>query len=94
MPDEVLVMCHMAKDPMVVALVPISLADHDFLLMVIAIPLRDKGCLVLSLTLIRSKWHNTGFLINILTPALCHLLTLCLFIDIRWRPREQVAHEL
>jgi hypothetical protein len=37
-PDEVLVVCHMAKDIVLVALVPTSLADHGFLLMVIASP--------------------------------------------------------
>ena len=35
---DVLVAHHMAKDPMVVALVLTSLADHNFLLMVIASP--------------------------------------------------------
>jgi hypothetical protein len=38
MPGEVLVMCHMAKDPMDEALVLTSLADHDFHLVVIVIP--------------------------------------------------------
>ena len=37
-PDMVPVMCHMAKDLVVEALVPIALADHNFLLMVIATP--------------------------------------------------------
>ena len=37
-PGGVLVMCHMAKDPMVEALVPIALSDHGFLLVVITTP--------------------------------------------------------
>jgi hypothetical protein len=40
-PDGVLVVCHMAKNPVVEALVLTSLADHSFLLVVIAIPLWD-----------------------------------------------------
>jgi hypothetical protein len=35
-PDRVLVMCHMTKDPMAEDLVSIALADHGFLLVVIA----------------------------------------------------------
>jgi hypothetical protein len=38
MPDEVLVMCHITKDPMVEDLVPVALMDHSFLLVVIATP--------------------------------------------------------
>jgi hypothetical protein len=36
MPDRVLVVCDMAKDPVAVHLVLTSLADHNFLLVVIA----------------------------------------------------------
>jgi hypothetical protein len=44
-PDGVLVKCHMAKDPVAVALVLTSAADHNFLLMVIASLLnRDMWC--------------------------------------------------
>jgi hypothetical protein len=41
-----LVVCHMAMDPMPVALVPTSLADHSFFLVVIATPFgtRDVWC--------------------------------------------------
>jgi hypothetical protein len=46
----VLIMCHLAKDPMAVALVLTSLADHNFLLMVIA-SLLDHGWVVFLLTL-------------------------------------------
>ena len=35
-PDEVLVVCHMAKDLVIEALVLTSPADHSFLLVVIA----------------------------------------------------------
>jgi hypothetical protein len=44
--DGVLVVCHMAKDPMAVALVLTSPADHSFLLVVIAIPhgIGDDWC--------------------------------------------------
>jgi hypothetical protein len=46
MPIEVLVMCHMAKDPVLMALVPTSLANHNFLLVVIVNPfeMRDVCC--------------------------------------------------
>jgi hypothetical protein len=40
MPDWLLVVCHMTKDPMTEALVLTSSADHNFLLVVIA-SLRD-----------------------------------------------------
>jgi hypothetical protein len=39
MPGGVLVMCHMAKDPVKVALILTSLADHNFFLVVIIFPL-------------------------------------------------------
>jgi hypothetical protein len=39
----VLVVCHMAKDPVVDVLVLTSPVDHDFLLMVIVIPPSDQG---------------------------------------------------
>jgi hypothetical protein len=44
-PDGVLVVCHMAKGPVVVAFVLTSPTVHSFLLVVIA-SLRDRGCLV------------------------------------------------
>jgi hypothetical protein len=90
-PSGVLVVCHMAKDPMAVALVPTSLADHNFLLVVIATPL-GSGMFGVSLTLFRGKCRNTGFLANILTLKLCHLLTVSLIIDVGWRPKEHVPH--
>jgi hypothetical protein len=34
-PGGVLIMCHMAKDPLLVVLVPTSLAEHSFLFLVI-----------------------------------------------------------
>jgi hypothetical protein len=71
----VLVMCHMAMDPVLLVLVPTSLVDHCFLLMVVPTPFWDGGCLVSSLTLFRGKRCNTSFLITILTPVLCHVLT-------------------
>jgi hypothetical protein len=77
---RVLVICHIAKDPVVVALVPTYLADHNFLLVVIAIPLWDQGCLVFFLTLFRGKYRNTGIILSILTPVLCHFLTLCILL--------------
>lgn len=91
MPDEVLVVCHMAKDPVTEALVLTSPADHNFLLVVIA-SLRDRGCLVFSLTLFRGKCRSTGILHSLLTPVLCHLLTPCLTVDAGRRPGEHVAH--
>ena len=91
-PDGMLVVCHMAKDHVIEALVHTSLADHNFLLVVIA-SLRDQKCLVFSLTLFRGKCHNTGILHSLLTPVLCYLLTLCLTIDAGRRPGEHVAHE-
>jgi hypothetical protein len=54
-PDEVLVVCHMAKDPVVEALVLTLPTEHGFLLMVVAFPIRGHGCLVFSLTLFRGK---------------------------------------
>jgi hypothetical protein len=47
MPDEVLVMCHMVKDLVAMALVLTSLVDHSFLIMVIA-SLLDGGWVVFS----------------------------------------------
>jgi hypothetical protein len=44
-PDGVLVVCHMAKDPVVVALYLTSPMDHRFLLVVIASVL-DRGWVV------------------------------------------------
>jgi hypothetical protein len=38
MPDGVLIMCHMANDTVVVALVLTSPADHGFLLVLSTIP--------------------------------------------------------
>jgi hypothetical protein len=65
----VLVMCHMAKAPVVVALVLTSPADRNFLLVVIAC-LWDRGCLMFSPTLFRGKCYNTGIIPSILTPIL------------------------
>jgi hypothetical protein len=39
--DDVLVVCHMAEDPMIVVLVTPSLEDQSFLIVVIAIPPLD-----------------------------------------------------
>ena len=60
-------------------------ADHSFLLVVIA-SLRNRGCLVFSLTLFKGKCHSTGILHSLLTLVMCHLLTPCLTIDVGWRP--------
>jgi hypothetical protein len=79
-PDWVLVMSHMAKDPITEALVLTSLADHSFLLVVIA-SLRDRGCLAFSLTLFRGKFCSIGILHSLLTLVMRHLLTPCLIID-------------
>jgi hypothetical protein len=84
-PDGMLVVCHMAKDHVIEALVHTSPVDHNFLLMVIA-SLRNWECLVFSLTLFRGKCHSTGILHSLLNPVLCHLLTLCLTIDVGRRP--------
>jgi hypothetical protein len=81
--SRVLVMCRMGKDPMAVALVLTSPADHSFLLVVIAFPVQDQRCLVFSLTLFRGKCRNTGIIFSSLTPVLCNLLTMCLSIDAR-----------
>jgi hypothetical protein len=89
-PDGMLVVCHMAKDHVTEFLVHTSPVDHNFLFVVIA-SLRDRGCLVFSLTLFRGKFHSTGILHSLLTPVLCHLLTTCLTIDAGRRPREHVA---
>ena len=90
-PDGMLVVCHMAKDHVTEALVHTSPADHNFLLVVIA-SLRDRGCLVFSVTLFKGKCRSTGILHSLLTPVLCHLLTPCLTIDAGRRPGEHVAH--
>jgi hypothetical protein len=90
-PDGMLVVCHMAKDHVVEALVHTSAADHSFLLEVIP-PLRNQGCLVFSLTLFWGKCCRTGILHSLLTLVLCHLLTPCLTIDAGRRPGEHVAH--
>ena len=42
----------------------------------------DTLCLVL-LTLLLSKWLDTGLLLTLLTPVLRHLLTLCLTTDVQ-----------
>jgi hypothetical protein len=57
-PGEVLVMCHMAKDPVVVALVFTIPVDHNFLLVVIA-SLLDRGWVVFFQTLFMGKCRNT-----------------------------------
>jgi hypothetical protein len=90
-PDGMLVVCHMAKDHVTRALVHTSLADHNFLLVVIA-SLRNRGFLVFSLILFRGKCCSTCILHSLLTPVLCHLLTLCHTIDAGRRPGEHVAH--
>jgi hypothetical protein len=90
-PDEVLVVCHMAKDPVTEALVLTSPADHNFFHVVIT-SLRDRGCLVFSQTLFRGKCHSTSILHSLLSPMLCHLLTPCITIDARQRLGEHVAH--
>jgi hypothetical protein len=90
-PDGMLVVCHMAKDHVTEALVHTSTADHNFLLVVIA-SLRNRGCLVFSLTLFRGKCRSVGILHRLLTPVLCHLLTSCLTIGAGQRPGEHVAH--
>jgi hypothetical protein len=69
-----------------------SLAEHYLLLVVIAIPPWDQGCLVFSLTLFRDKCCSTSILHSLLTPVLCHLLTSCLIIEVEQRPGEHVAH--
>jgi hypothetical protein len=56
-------------------------------------PLWNRGCLMFFLTLFMGKYHNSSFLLSILTPMLCHLLTPCLSIDTGRRPGEHVAHE-
>jgi hypothetical protein len=72
--------------------VPTSLADHDFLLMVIASPLWDQGCLVFSLTLFRGKCCSTGILHSLQILVFCHLLIGCLIIDAGQRPVEHMVH--
>jgi hypothetical protein len=67
-PDRVLVVCHMTKDPVTKALVLNSPSDHSFLLVVIA-SLQDRGCLVFPLTLFRGKCRTTGILHSLLTPS-------------------------
>jgi hypothetical protein len=81
MPDGVLVLCYMAKDSVVVALVLTSPADHNFLHVVIA-SLLDRGWVVFFLTLFMGRFHNTGIIINTLTTVLCHFLTPCLSIGV------------
>jgi hypothetical protein len=76
---------------MAVALVLTSLADHNFLLMVIA-SLLDQGWVVFLLTLFMGRCHSTGIIISILTPVLRHLLTPCLCIDAGRKPVEHMAH--
>jgi hypothetical protein len=62
-PGGVLVMCHMAKDPMVEALVLTFQVDHNFLIVVIA-SLRDRGSLVALLTPFMDRCHNTGIILS------------------------------
>jgi hypothetical protein len=90
-PHGVLVVCHMAKDPVTVDLVLTSLMDHNFLLMVIA-SLLDQGWVVFFLTLFMGRCHSIGIILSILTPVLCNLLTLCLFIDVGQRPGEHMTY--
>jgi hypothetical protein len=73
-PGGLLVMSHMAKDSVTMALVITSPPDHSFLLVVIA-SLLDQGCVVFSLKLFRGKCGSTGIILSILTLALCYLLT-------------------
>jgi hypothetical protein len=87
----VLVVCHIVKDPVVVALVLTSPADHSFLLVVIA-SLLDGGWVVFFLILFIGRCRNTSIFLSILTLMLCQLLTPCLSIDTGWRPREHMAH--
>jgi hypothetical protein len=82
MPSGVLVMWHMAKDSVVVALVLTSPMDHSFLLVVIAIP-HGTGMFGVFVTPFRGKYCSTGIILSILTPVLCHLLTPCLIVDAR-----------
>jgi hypothetical protein len=64
-------MCHMAKDPLAVALVLTSPADNNFLVVVIA-SLLDQGCVVFFLTLFMGRCHNTDIILSILTTVMCH----------------------
>jgi hypothetical protein len=83
MPDGLLFVCHMAMDPVIVALVLTSPVDYSFFLMVIAFTICDRRCLVFSQTLFRGKCRSTCIILIILTPMLCHLLTPCFSIDAR-----------
>jgi hypothetical protein len=62
-PGGVLVMCHMAKDIVAVALVLTSPADHNFLLVVIA-SLLNWGWLVLFLTHFMDRCRSTGIILK------------------------------
>jgi hypothetical protein len=64
--DEVLVMCHMAKDPVAVAFILTSPTESSFLLVTIA-SLLDQGCVVFFLKLFMGRCCNTGIMLSILT---------------------------
>jgi hypothetical protein len=83
----------MAKDPVAVAMILTSPADHGFLLVVIA-SLLEWRWVVLFLTLFMVRCHSTGMILSILTLVLCHLLTLYLSTNAGWRLGEQLAHRL
>jgi hypothetical protein len=71
-PGGVLVVCHMAKDHMLVVLVPTSLADHGFPSCGDRHPLWNQGCLVLSLT------HFREIIATPVSISVFHFLTPCL----------------
>jgi hypothetical protein len=86
-PGEVLVMCHMAKDPVAVALVLTSPVDHNFPSCGDRFPSRPRMGGVFPNTFYGQMPHHY-IILSILTPVMCHLLTPCFFIDVGWRPRD------
>jgi hypothetical protein len=91
-PDGVLVVCHLAKDPRGSGFGSYFPSGPLFPSRRDRFPLGPRGWLVFFLTPLMGKCHNSGIILSILTLVLCHLLTLCLSIDAgRWL-REHVAH--
>jgi hypothetical protein len=67
-PGGVLVMCHIAMDPVIVALVLTYRADHSFLIVVIS-SLLDRGWVVFFLTPFMDRCHNTSIILSTLTEC-------------------------
>jgi hypothetical protein len=90
-PGRVLVMCHMAKDHMVLALVFYFPNGPQFPSCGDRLPSGSKIGGVFQ-THFMGRCRSTGIILSNLTPVMCHLLTPCLSIDVGWRLGEHMAH--